>query len=148
MKKIFLFVGFIMAMMGCVKQHNSASNDAPEKKEDVGSWKEMDDFHMAMAYSYHPFRDSANLAPAKLYAVEMRTYAEAWAKSNIPAHLDEEKVRMKIEQLNNKSSDFVKLVEAGHDEAIAVSLDSLHTLFHDIHNLYYQGDSTHQHHHH
>ena len=45
---------------------NSKKQDTNDGQEiSGGTWKEMDDFHTIMAASFHPFKDSSNLEPAK-----------------------------------------------------------------------------------
>ncbi|MER3328995.1 MAG: hypothetical protein RIF34_05400 [Candidatus Kapaibacterium sp.] len=56
----------------CSSKTESATDSDETASEE---WKGMDDFHMIMAESFHPYRDSANVAPAKQYAREMVTLA-------------------------------------------------------------------------
>ena len=58
----------------------------------------MDDFHMVMAESFHPYKDSANLKPAKEKAPELAASASAWKDSAFPEGVSKEKVKDKLDR--------------------------------------------------
>jgi hypothetical protein len=125
------------------------------KKEEAGEataagekeWKEMDEFHMVMAEAFHPYKDSANLEPAKLKAGELVSSAEKWAGATLPEKVDNDEMKGKLEELKNESASFVQTVSAGDDKAIGDQLTKLHDLFHTIQEEWYGGDD-HGHEHH
>jgi hypothetical protein len=108
------------------------------------AWKEMDEFHMVMAESFHPYKDSANLEPAKSKAAEMASSAAKWAGSPLPEKVNNEEVKSKLDQLKNGTAEFAEQVRSGDDEAIGESLTALHDLFHELQETWYGGG----HHHH
>ncbi len=44
-------------------------------------WIAMDDFHLIMAESFHPFKDSANVDPARKNALILASAAAQWLAS-------------------------------------------------------------------
>ncbi len=67
---IFIFI----TSWACSPKAESSTESANET--DTEEWKGMDDFHVLMAKSFHPYRDSANVEPAKQLASEMITSAQ------------------------------------------------------------------------
>src|SRR4051794_26133194 len=96
------------------KEDAHAEGRTPESKE----WKEMDEFHMLMAETFHPFKDSANLEPAKMQARELATAAEKWASSTLPEKVNNDEMKAKLEELKNGTSSLVQSVGTGDDKAI------------------------------
>ena len=111
------------------------------------SWKEMDEFHVLMAESFHSYMDSTNLAPAKTLAEELSQAAAKWAAAPLPERVDNEGVRAKIDKLKTTSQEFATIVKAGNDEAIGKALTDLHHLFHEIQNEWYSGNGAGEHKH-
>ena len=62
-----LFFAVLIAC-GTKKETTATETTTDSTSADTDEWKAMDDFHMIMAESFHPFKDSANLAPAKAKA--------------------------------------------------------------------------------
>jgi hypothetical protein len=109
-------------------------------------WKEMDDFHMIMAESFHPYKDSSNLDPAKQNADALVASAEKWANAPLPEKFkDDEEIKFKLEQLKTDASSFSALAKSGDDKAIGESLTKLHDLFHTIMESWYGGGGGHEH---
>lgn len=94
------------------------------------AWKGLDDFHQLMAASFHPYHDSANVAPAKKLAGEIAVSASRWAQEKLPSRVDNDKVRQLLKDLESKAQALGDLVEVGDDPAIGESLTSLHDTFH------------------
>lgn len=105
----------------------------------------MDDFHMVMAETFHPYKDSANLEPAKTRAAELFASAEKWADSSIPEKVNNDEMKEKLETLKTESSILVKKVSEGDDKAIADQLTTVHDLFHTIQEEWYGGGEGHKH---
>lgn len=101
------------------------------------TWKEMDDFHMIMAESFHPYKDSSNLEPAIRNAPEMAAAADRWASAALPDRVDNEEVRSKLNQLKDDTSNFVGIARDGDQEKIGTSLTALHDLFHELQEEWY-----------
>ena len=143
--RFFIFI-LIVAAFACGKKqedhHHGAGADHAASKE----WKEMDDFHMVMAESFHPYKDSANLKPAKEKAPELAASASAWKDSAFPEGVSKEKVKDKLDRLAKLTDEFSRDVTAGSDEAVAAKLTALHDLFHEVQNDVYGGAGEGHHH--
>ena len=88
---------------------------------------------MIMAEAFHPFKDSANLVPAKKMAEEMATEADKWASAPLPAKVNTEEVREELQKLKTDTRALADLIKSGaEDAAIGSSLNALHDSFHEI----------------
>lgn len=104
-------------------------------------WKGMDDFHMLMAESFHPFRDSANVEPVKQYASEMVVSVNSWIEQELPPKVDNDEVKQTLKELQDGAIALADLVEVGDDQAIGESLTSLHDTFHQLQEAWYKKDN-------
>lgn len=146
MKNTFTFiVGFLMFVSCSVKQTDN--HEKSEVSEAQDEWQEMDTFHMIMAESFHPYADSANIAPAKANAKEMARLAEEWLKASLPGKVNNEDVKGKLHQLSEEATHFASLAESTDDEKIGASLNKLHDLFHEIQDVWYTQPPGEGHHH-
>ena len=140
MKKIGLFVIAVLAVACGTKKTETA---------DVKDWKQMDDFHLIMAESFHPYKDSSNLAPAKEMAKEMADAAAQWASAELPEKVKNDEMKASLQALNSGSQDLLKLVnENAADSVVAKSLVGLHDTFHKIQEGWYGGGKKEGHEHH
>jgi len=122
---------------------HSASDSATAAEEE---WKAMDDFHMLMAESFHPYKDSANLAPAKSKAAELSAAAEVWASAPLPEKVNTDEMKAKLETLKTAAQTFSATAKTTNDKAIADGLTDLHDQFHAIQEMWYGGKGAHHHH--
>jgi hypothetical protein len=113
------------------KKDEAAAND--------NEWPEMDKFHMIMAESFHPFKDSLNLAPAKANANEMATLAEKWANAPLPEKVDNEDTKASLTQLKADTEAFIQIAQSGDTVKIGASLTALHDQFHKLQESWYGG---------
>lgn len=120
-------------------------HDEGHHKEESKEWKQMDDFHMVMAETFHPFKDSSNLEPVKSRAGELASSAEEWSKSALPAKVDNDEMKGKLESLRTETSALVQTISAGDDKAIGDQLTKVHDRFHEIQEMWY-GGGKHDHH--
>lgn len=125
----------------------SKKHGAHEMSATADEWKPMDDFHMIMAESFHPFRDSADLGPAKANADAMVGAAEKWLSAPIPEKVNNDHIKAKLQELKNEAVAFATISKTDDTEAIGVSLTKLHDLFHGLQEEWYGGDEEHQEHH-
>ncbi len=125
-----VFVAVLAIACGSKKQEVVANND---------EWPEMDEFHMIMAESFHPYKDSANLEPAKANASEMAKVAEKWASAPLPEKVDSEETKTNLAQLKNDASAFTQIVQSRDSIKIGESLTSLHDQFHKLQESWYGG---------
>jgi hypothetical protein len=114
-------------------------------KKDAAEWKEMDEFHMVMAETFHPYKDSANLEPARARAGELVAVAGKWADSKLPEKVNNDEMKGKLKQLKAESATLAQTVAAADDKAIADQLTKVHDLFHAIQEDWYNGTGHHDH---
>ncbi len=134
---IFAF-SFVLACSG--KKEETASND--------DEWPEMDEFHMVMAESFHPFKDSANIEPAKANATEMARVAEKWATAALPEKVNNDDIKASLSKLKDDAAAFSQVVQGGDTTKIGESLTSLHDAFHKLQEAWYGADKKEGHEHH
>jgi hypothetical protein len=125
----------------------SGKKESSDKVANNDEWPEMDEFHMVMAESFHPFKDSANLEPAKANASEMARVAEKWASAAIPEKVNNEEVKARLTQLKSDASAFIEVAQSGDTTKIGQSLTSLHDLFHELQESWYGEGKEHKHEH-
>jgi hypothetical protein len=126
----------------CVTLACSSKKDSKDEGDSMtvsnDEWKEMDDFHMVMAEAFHPFKDSANLEPARNNADSLRSAADRWAEAPLPDKFEgDDEIKFKLNQLKTDASTFVLVVQSGDDKNIGQSLTKLHDLFHEIQESWY-----------
>ena len=135
---ILVAVAVVIACSG-KKESEVANNE---------EWPEMDEFHMIMAESFHPFKDSANLEPAKANAEEMARVAEKWANAPLPEKVNNDDVKNQLAQLKTGAAEFTQIIQSGDTTKIKESLTGLHDLFHKLQETWYANDKEHGHEHH
>jgi hypothetical protein len=126
-----VFVSLLMIACGGKKHEEVANND---------EWPEMDEFHMIMAESFHPFKDSANLEPAKANAAEMAKVAEKWASAPLPEKVDNDEIKANLTQLKNDTNAFTQIAQSDDSVKIGESLTALHDQFHKLQESWYGGN--------
>jgi hypothetical protein len=130
MKK-FLPIVFFIGLVAC-----SSKN----QEEAVKEWPEMDSFHLIMAEAYHPFKDSANLEPAKLLAQDLADEATKWSSAALPESVNNDDMKAQVSNLVAGTSDFLSLVsESASDSLVGISLSNMHDTFHRIQEGWYSG---------
>jgi len=130
MKKIVSIVGFI-GLVGC---------SSKSQEEAVKEWPEMDSFHLIMAEAYHPFKDSANLEPAKLLAQDLADEAKKWSLAALPESVNNDDMKAQVTKLVAGTSDFLaKVNESASDSLVGISLSDMHDTFHKIQEGWYSG---------
>lgn len=130
--KLFLAFIWIVVLAACSKKEETQA-DAEVATEEVNDWAEMDSFHMIMAEAFHPFKDSANLEPAKTLAEEMATEADKWAAATLPTKVDTEDVKSLLAKLKTDTRALADKVKAGAtNEELGADLTALHDNFHGI----------------
>lgn len=128
---IFLLVA------GCSsKKEKDPELDSPVVK-DQSVWKEMDDFHLVMAETFHPFKDSANLEPVKMRAAELAVAANKWVDAPLPEKVDNEQVKASLEKLKAQAANLAESVKTADDNVISNQLTDLHDTFHELQEMWY-----------
>jgi hypothetical protein len=125
----------------------SGKKDSAEAVANNDEWPEMDEFHMVMAESFHPYKDSANIEPAKANAAEMARVAEKWANAALPEKVNNDDIKANLAQLKTDAAAFTEIVQSGDTTKIAESLTSLHDVFHELQEAWYGAGKGHEHKH-
>ena len=138
-QKFFLFAVIAIITFSCgeTKQAASDSDSAKEAAADDHEWKIMDEYHAVMADAFHPFKDSANLVPAKENAKNLAEVANRWAESELPGKVNNEQMKAALTRLRSSSVSFEETVQTNNDQAIGDSLNHLHDLFHSVQDAWY-----------
>jgi hypothetical protein len=140
--RMFFIVGVVVVVASCgPKKSASADGDIQDEK----NWKEMDDFHMVMAESFHPYKDSADLGPAKSKVGELVASADKWANSPIPERVKSEEMKEQLQSLKSETEVLADLVQKGNEDAIGTQLTRVHDLFHKIQEAWYADEHHHDH---
>ncbi len=146
MKIYFKLLLTILIAVGysCGQKSETTEYDVEEEvAQDADEWPELDEFHMIMAESFHPYKDSMNIDPAKANAAEMASVANRWAEASLPSKVNNDAVKAILAQLKTETAEFNTLVATGSPEEIAASLTQLHDTFHKVQEQWYGGGEHH-----
>lgn len=135
---------FSLAISACSSKHDGGHEASASAEE----WKPMDEFHEVMAASFHPFRDTADLGPAKANADALVAAAQKWLDSPIPEKANNAETKAKLQQLKDAAVAFATISKTDDDAAIGESLTKLHDLFHSIQEEWHGGGHEEHHEHH
>lgn len=146
--KTYSLLFFALTLLSLSCSTKPAETQATERTEEPAAeeWKEMDAFHSIMAESFHPYKDSSNLEPAKANAALMAEAATKWKNATIPAKVDNEGTKTKLAQLELDALAFQDLVEQNDSTKLGESLTGLHDLFHELEESWYGGGDHSEHH--
>jgi hypothetical protein len=141
MKKLplFLVTALAVAFVVACASKKEETTTTTEESTTTEEWAEMDAFHMVMAETFHPYKDSANLEPVKAQASELVKAAETWAAAPLPEKVNNDEVKAKLQDLKTSSEALAQLVATGTTEEIGASLTSLHDKFHALQEAWYGG---------
>lgn len=141
-RKIILFLTVVISLIGFLScaQKKEAHH---EHEEDANEWAEMDEFHMIMAESFHPFMDSGNVEPAKQNAATMKDMAAKWATSSLPGKVDNDEMKRKLNALKVSAANFKAIAERNDTTVLGDSLARLHELYHSIQESWYRAGEHH-----
>jgi hypothetical protein len=143
MKKVisYLFILSVVALtLACSGKKEETQTEVSNEE-----WPGMDEFHMIMAESFHPYKDSANLEPAKANAAEMAQVAERWATAALPEKVNSDRTKATLTELKDATAAFVATVESGDEAAMGDALTNLHDLFHKLQEAWYGAGDGHKH---
>ena len=140
---VFAFaLAIVMLACSTKKEDNHETQVAADDE-----WPQMDEFHMIMAESFHPFRDSADIGPAKANADSLVADAEQWLEAPIPEKVNSDEVIEMLQRLKSEADAFAIVSRTDDQEAIGESLTKLHDLFHELQEKWYGGgEEQHEHH--
>lgn len=143
--KYFSLLLFAFLIACTAKQEQAETDTEVAATEQDAEWPLMDEFHMIMAESFHPFKDSANIDPAIANAAEMASLAEKWAAAELPSKVNNDQVKADLQILKTETATFAQLVSGGDVAAIGTSLTNLHDIFHRLQDAWYKGEDDHGH---
>lgn len=131
----------LMTVAACASKTQEGHPDGHHHGEhhDAAVWQEMDDFHMIMAETFHPYKDSANLEPARRRATELMEEAHEWASADLPEKVNNADVKAKLRQLKEDAAALAENVKSADDNVIGEQLTRVHDTFHEIQEAWYGG---------
>jgi hypothetical protein len=130
----------VLIFTACQKKAENVESVSSDSDE----WKAMEDFHMVMADIYHPFKDSANLEPARTGLASFEAAVNTFADASLPAKVDTDEVKASFAALK---TDVEAMKSAADDTAFGAALENAHTHFHEIMEAWH-GGGEHKHHEH
>ena len=131
----------VLLLASCGKKSETMSAE-----ESSDEWPELDSFHMLMSDAFHPYKDSANVAPVKKLAEEMALEAERWQESKLPGKVNNDGVKDQLEKLKVGTRALADQIKAGASDAeIGALLTTLHDNFHAIMEAWHGGVEKHEH---
>jgi hypothetical protein len=133
---IYIMVTVSMFSCGNTKQE---AHEHHEEETDQSDWKEMDEFHLIMAETFHPYKDSSNLEPAKTRVGELATAADRWASASLPEKVNNDEIKSKLQQLRSETETLTESVRTDDDNVIGEQLTKVHDTFHEIQEAWYGG---------
>ncbi len=139
MKMRTMVLMLVVVMLGSLLiacSQKSETTGVTDSEADM-EWMGMDEFHMVMAESFHPYRDSSNLEPAKRFSKDMVESANQWIANDLPAHVDHAEVKQLMADLKTEAENLSSLVDLQSEEEIGVSLTRLHDIFHHLQEKWY-----------
>lgn len=129
----YLWIGLIAVATGC----STGSRSDEQHASGTHDWAALDEFHVVMAESFHPFADSGNLEPAKRYAAEMAQLAAEWSDSELPEKVNTESMKGLLTRLKRTTSEFREKASTADDAELESSLRTIHDLFHEVQESWY-----------
>jgi hypothetical protein len=144
-KSVINIAIFIIAIfaLACAGKKDQSSTTASDSK----TWKEMDEFHMVMAETFHPYKDSADLEPVKTKANDLVAAADKWANAAMPEKVNNDEMKTKLQSLKSETEALADVIQNGEDQVIGDQLTKVHDLFHEIQEAWYGGGEEHHHEH-
>lgn len=133
-------IGAILLLTAIACAPKQEQTTVEQSAEEQADWAELDAFHLFMADMFHPYKDSANLAPIKASADAFAAEAEKWASAPLPEKVNNEDVKAMLEQLKTDTRALAAQIKAGAtDQEIGNSLNAVHDHFHKIQESWYGG---------
>jgi len=129
----------MLVLLSCASKKEDGHDHPEEETADGSDWKKMDEFHIIMAETFHPYKDSANLEPVKTRAAELADAASEWSSTTLPKKVDNDEVKSKLQQLKAETAALAENVRTADDNVIAAQLVKVHDTFHEIQEAWYGG---------
>ena len=117
------------------KRYIEALQDPLLKVIEKNAWKELNDFHMVMAQTFHPMEES-NFLPIKERSGELLAKAIALQSNKIPQSFSTPEIKKAIDELVIGTTDLHKInTKKVKDEVLKEKMEKLHDKFHEIQGL-------------
>ena len=140
MKTSLNFLFFFLLASGCTKKADTTSEAAADE------WPQMEAFHAIIADAYHPFKDSANVAPARELAESLALEADKWQAASLPEKVNTKKVQSQLVDLKTSARALSDQIKSGRtDEVVGALLTTVHDNFHKIMEAWYEEGEKHKH---
>ena len=141
MKQTLIYFLLLLLFAGCAKKTETTTETVADE------WPEMEAFHAIIAEAYHPFKDSANVAPAKELAESLAVEADKWQAAPLPEKVNTEKVQSMLVDLKTSARVLADQIKTGRtDEVVGALLTTVHDNFHKIMEAWYSsGEEKHEH---
>jgi hypothetical protein len=131
--KTYLIAFSISVLMTCISCSPKGNSESSTEQADDSEWVDMDSFHLMLTEAFHPYKDSANLEPARQIAKGLAANAEMWASHPLPEKVNNHEVRAKLTKLKLDTRSLATMISDGTaDEEIGTALLALHDSFHGI----------------
>src|SRR5688572_22367689 len=112
MKNLILLITLLAAITSCSEkktaettpENSPAADSTTAAAADERDWKAMDDFHMVMAETFHPYKDDNNLKPAKEKAKQLEEEASKWASTPLPAKVNNDDMKVRMNSLKEETA--------------------------------------------
>lgn len=96
----------------------------------VSAWKELDTYHMLMMATWHPAKESGNMAPTRTMAKDLVAAAKVVSMSTIPKSCVSPAVKTAAKGLPTETQKIADLVTKKADDAtLKAALSTLHDKF-------------------
>lgn len=117
----------LMSLFSCSSKENTSSD--LHQNESV-EWSDLDSFHTIQSEAFYPYKDSANLEPAKRLAEAMAQQAEILARS-IRDSVAQDDIHLHLSKLKVDTRALANLIKSkASDQDIGTALQALHNNFH------------------
>jgi hypothetical protein len=120
------------ALVGLLGVRAPAAAQERQEQEQMGPWKEMNGFHMALGPLWHPVDEKGDLAPLRENIARLVIAADVWAASTPPAAC----ASVKAETVKDIAKDVRMLAElvaaSAPDDKLRSGIAGIHEKFEPI----------------
>lgn len=117
------------------KKYYEALQNPLLKVIEKSSWKELNDFHMVMAQTFHPVEEN-NFKPLRERSGELVARAVDLKNSKVPASFNTPEITKAIDELVKGATELDKInTKKVKDGVLKVKIEKLHDKFHEIQGL-------------
>jgi hypothetical protein len=119
-------------VVGLLATAGPAAAQERQEQEQMGPWKEMNGFHMALGPMWHPVDEKGDLGPLRQDIAKLVIAADAWAASQAPAACADVKPET-VKDIVKDVRALAELVAAkAPDDRLKTGIAALHEKFEPI----------------